>query len=317
MKKIMLLFISVIVLFTACGKQTDNSVEESIQTQIDPAEEFDGITLGMTKEEIISILGKKPDLIHERTYEYSSGHMEYWGEDHFNVSNADVKYYYENDILNYIEYNYNYDDPEQEQFLNDLAIIKEEILRRYPEEIRKYFSEDETILTILTENRSIFLYTFTNTLSIDVRISEYDPTEDEQIEPAEELVSITVGMPKKAIIKSYGRQPDKTHESDDLSSITYENETCFNISNADVSYHFYKDTFDFIYISYSYSKDSEEDSLQSDYNFIRKEILDRYIESATYVETTDDTFTLSLNDRSIRLSKVDDAWHYAIHVSIR
>lgn len=327
MKRIVLIIISIVMLFSSCEKQTENipdttaeiSVDAS-KTQIDPIEEFDGVLFGMSSYEIISVLGKKPDLIQKRNYEHSPSYMEYWDEDHFNVSNAKVTYYCEYDHVMKIYYDFNYDDSEQEQYLNDFAIIKEEILRRYPEEIRTYDyndEDDDSITYIIhTENRSIYLNTFTDIFTIDVSITEYDPAEDDQIDPVEELDTITFNKPPHIIIEFYGRQPDKTVDRDDFSSIRYENETCFNISNADVSYDFYKNQFDSIYISYSYSKDSEESSFQADYYYIRKKLMKRYYEAISYVEETDDTFTLYLNDRFIKLSKLDEGWGYKISVYI-
>ena len=117
MKKIVLIIISVVMLFTACEKQTENitdtSIETSAPTQIDPSEEFDGVLFGMSNYEIISVLGKKPDFIRKRNDEQSSGFIEYWDEEHFNVSNADVTYYYEYDQIIQFDYSYHYDESEQ------------------------------------------------------------------------------------------------------------------------------------------------------------------------------------------------------------
>lgn len=325
MKRIMLLIISVVMLFTACGNQTDNSVKESTPTpapaQIDPAEEFDGILFGMTKYDVVSLLGKKPDRICERYNERSDSYMECQDEEHFNVGNADVTYYYEYGQLIEIDYKYNYDDSEQEQYMNALAIIKEEILRRYPEEIHTDDHSDETddgsiTYIFYTENRCIYLHTYANLLIIDLSISEYDPAEDKWAEPEEELDSITFNMTKKQIIDFYGRQPDKDSDRDNFSSIGYENETCFNISNAKVSYEFYKNQFQSIHIAYYYSKDSDENSFRSDYNSIRKKLMERYFASAKSIEETDNTLRLSLNDRDIFLSRYDTPWDYSIGVSI-
>ena len=321
MKRIMLIIISVIVLFAACGNQADNSVEESTPTQIDPAKEFDGILFGMTKYDVVSLLGKKPDCIHERYNERSDSYMEYRDEEHFNVGNADVTYSYEYGQLIEIDYHYNYDDPEQEQFISALAAIKEEILRRYPEEIHTDDHSDETddgsiTYIFYTENRCIYLHTYADLLIIYLSISEYDPAEDKWAEPEEELDSITFNMTKNQIIEFYGRQPDKTSDRDNFSSIDYENETCFNISNANVSYEFYKNQFQSIHIAYYYSKDSDENSFRSDYNSIRKKLMERYFASVNSLEETDNTLRLSLDDRDIFLSRHDTPWNYSIGVSI-
>lgn len=329
MKRIMLIIIFVAMIFSTCKNSTENItdttaesyIETSAPTQIDPTEEFGGILFGMNNYEIISILGKKPDFIRKRNDEYSPGYIEYWDEEHFNVGNAKVTYCCEYDqVLHNVDYHYHYDDSEQEQYMNDFAAIKEEILRRYPEEVRtyNYNSETDSSITYIihTENRSIYLNTFTNIFTIDVSIKEYDPTEDDQTDPVEELDTITFNKPQKAIIDFYGRQPDKTSDHDDSSFIRYENQTCFNISNAGVSYYFYKNAFDFIYISYSYDKDSEENSFRADYYSIRKKLMERYYESANYIEETDDTFELTLDDRFIRLSRFNEGWGYTINVSI-
>lgn len=186
MNKIMLIFISVVMLFTACGNQTDNSIEESVQTQIDPAEEFGGITFGMTQEEVIEFLERKPDVIYESDDEdVESKYIEYWYEEHFNVSNAFVSYSFkkDNDILYFVDYVYNYDESEQEQFMNDYGIIKKEILRRYPKEIwiDNYNDENDIYSTmdIYTENRSISLGIYPKLLIILVTIEEYNPIEDD------------------------------------------------------------------------------------------------------------------------------------------
>ena len=174
MKRIMLIIISVIMLFSACGNQTDNSVEESIQTQIVPSEEFGGITFGMTDYEVVSILGKNPDFALE-TY------FGYWNEEHFNLSNANVTYYFEenSNMLWRVHYDYYYDESEQERFMNDYEVIKEEILRRYPEEIwtysNNYENAEHSSLTIYTENRSIFLHASTDYLHISMLIEVFRP----------------------------------------------------------------------------------------------------------------------------------------------
>lgn len=328
MKKIVLIIISVIMLFSACRNSTestvDSSVENSAPTQIDPSEEFDGVLFGMSYYEIISVLGKKPDFIRKRNDEQSSGFIEYWDEEHFNVGNADVTYYYEYDQIIRFDYSYHYDESEQEQFMNDFAAIKDEILRRYPEEIQTYYNyenedDGDSSIHIKTENRAIILDAHPNILWINVWIRERDPNEDAQIDPDKELDIATFDMSQKEIIEFYGRQPDKTVDRDDFSSIRYENKTCFNVSNADVRYDFYKNKFDSIYISYSYSEypeDSEESSFQPDYYYIKKKITERYFESANYVEETDDDFSLGLDDRFIRLSRFDESWGYKISVYI-
>ena len=190
MKKFVLIIISVIMLFSACVNQTENITDTTTEsyietsapkTQIDPAEEFGGITFGMTQDEVLSIVGKKPDYTLE-TY------FGYWNEEHFNVSNAIVWYSFkkDNDKLCFIGYDYSYDESEQEQLMNDYAIIKDEILRRYPEEIwiDNYTDENDlySITYIYTENRCISLGLFPKLLNIDVSIEEYNSDTDISIE---------------------------------------------------------------------------------------------------------------------------------------
>ena len=182
MKKIMLIIISVVILFSACEKQTkyvpDSAAKITVntsKTQIDPAEEFGGITFGMTKDEVISFLDKDTYYVFESNDGFFVNYIECWYEEQFNISDAVVEYRYKDDGVIYcIAYNYVYYEPEQEQFMNDYAIIMEEILRRYPEEIwisSKYNKTDDVItLEINTENRSIILYVHTDASRIFVAI---------------------------------------------------------------------------------------------------------------------------------------------------
>ncbi|MCH5348402.1 MAG: hypothetical protein J1E40_03700 [Oscillospiraceae bacterium] len=169
MKKIMLILISVIMLFSACDNQTDNSVEESIQTQIDPTEEFGGITFGMTQDEVINLIGEKPYSTYgsddiDSDYNY----IVYHDKEHFTAVASSVTYCFKRDdgALRRMVYDYSYNE-------SDYESIKEEIIRRYPEEICTYFFNDETDLTIYTENRSIFFHA--SNLHISIFIDEYRP----------------------------------------------------------------------------------------------------------------------------------------------
>ena len=176
MKKIMSIIISVVFLFSSCSK--------SAPIQIDPSEEFNGITFGMAPEELISFLEKEPDIISKTDDGLFIDYIEFWNEEHFNVSNAEVMYCFtiDTDILDCIVYFYCYDESEQEQVLNDYKIIKEEILRRYPEEIwtYSYNNENDEIPTLIihTENREILLCTFPDMLKIGVMIEEHHPEND-------------------------------------------------------------------------------------------------------------------------------------------
>ena len=336
MKKFVLIIISVIMLFSACGNQTENITDTTTEsytetsapkTQIDPAEEFGGITFGMTQDEVISIVGKKPDGIPKPVdgplFPYY--HIEYWKEEHFNVSNADVAYFFEKDTdaLRRIDYDYYYDESEQEQFLKDYDVIKEEILRRYPEEIWTYSYNDESdedpSLTIYTENRKVCLCAFTDILDMGVMIEEYEPIEESiqtQIDPAEEFGGITFGMTKDEIIEFYGEQPD--NQDDDTNYvIKYNNETHFNIGSADIFYFLGTNgKLNEIDILYRYLKDSEENSLQADYNSIKEELLKRYPEPHLYLTETEDKFDFATNNRFITLSIHHDPWYDSIRIEI-
>ena len=325
MKKIMLIIISVVMLLPSCEKQleniTDTTAENYIETsapktQIDPAEEFGGIAFGMTKDNVLSIVGKKPDYILE-TY------FGYWNEEHFNVNSDSVEYRFkENNMLHNIAYDYYYNESEQEQFLNDYNAIKEEILRRYPEEIwidsRNYENDDHSSLTIYTENRKVFLFAYTDILMIGVMIEEYKPIEESiqtQIDPAEEFGGITFGMTKDKVIEFYGKQPD--NPDDDIDYIKYKNGTYFNVGNAEIFYHFdINGNLNEIDIFYRYLKDSEENSLQADYNSIKEELLKWYPEPHLYLTETEDKFDFATNNRFITLSIRHDLWSDSIQIEI-
>lgn len=323
MKKIMLIFISVVMLFTACEKQTENitdtSIEASAPTQIDPSEEFDGVLFGMTKDEVIGFLGKDPDFIFEpddNSYDYN--YIAYHDEEHFNVSAAAITYCFTryDGALRRMIYEFSRDESEHEQLISDCEVIKEEIINRYPEEICTFFSDDETDLTIYTENRSIFLHVG-NTL-IRVFVDEYLPgiydtrydEEDEnepveetlqlQIDPSEEFGGITFGMTQDEVIKIHGKEPSFTFENGD---ITYMDETYFNIDNAQADYYFDENGKLYaIDIMFRY-EDLEDSSFQSDYDSIREEILRRYPGEVKYFTDTDNTFTHSTDNRYITLSR--------------
>ena len=169
MKKITLILISVIMLFSACEKQTDNSAEESIQTQIDPAEEFGGVLFGMTKEEVISVIDREPD------YTYADGNsIRYKRQVFFNVAIDHIDYDFdENGNLDYIYIMCLYKSA-KEQMPIDLDRIKEELSKRYPEypeSISTYIHENNEEQILRTPNRyiSLRIYDDAFTLSITTR----------------------------------------------------------------------------------------------------------------------------------------------------
>ncbi|MCH5192987.1 MAG: hypothetical protein J1F11_03430 [Oscillospiraceae bacterium] len=174
MKKFMLIIISVIMLFSACNSK-------SVQTQIDPAEEFDGITFGMTKDEIINFLGKEPDIIFE-TDDDDRDYNDIWymHEEHFNISDVDVIYSLKRDanVLCRVDYSFPNDEYTPNQFMNDYNAVKEEILRRYPGEVQidSQYS-DRTILNISTENRRV-VFSANDNLYMHISIEEYRPGSD-------------------------------------------------------------------------------------------------------------------------------------------
>lgn len=320
------------MLFSSCEKQTENITDTTAEitmdtpkTQIDPAEEFGGITFGMTQDEVISIIGKKPDYIvkNDDGYSWTLNTVTYFNGEHFNVSTTKATYCFEkdNDMLCKIVYDYYYNESEQEQFLNDYDVIKEEILRHYPEEIwidsRNYEDDDSSSLTIYTENREVFFSADRDISNIGVMIEECRPegTSQTQIDPAEEFGGITFGMNKEEIIEIHGRQPDDSGEYRD--PIKYENETYFNISNATIFYFFDGNgKLNEIDIFYRYLKDSEENLLQADYDSIKTELLRRYPEPHLYLTETEDKFDFATKNRFITLSIRHDPWSDSIFIEI-
>ena len=311
MKKIMLIIISVVMLFSSCEKQTENITDTTAEisvdapkTQIDPAEEFGGITFGMTKDEVVNFLGKKPDFTYESNDEYTAyNYMEYWNEEQLNISNADVQYRYDKDYaLHCVKFFYNYDESAQEQFMNDYEVIKEEILKRYPEETWIYSYNYKTVLTIYTENRRIFLNDSIDVSRISVMIEEYEDVEYDQIDPIEEFDGITFGMTQEEVIEFHGKQPDENFGD---GFITYKDENYFNVSSDStyVYYHFEDNgKLDSIMIMYIYYRDSKEKSFQADYNSVRGELLRRYPKIIQYVDDTNNDLWYFTDNRSINLS---------------
>ena len=333
MKKIMLIIFSVTMLFTACEKQTENITDTTAKisaytpkTQIDPADEFDGITFGMTKDEIISFLKKEPKFTVEDDSKYTINHIEYWDEEHFNVSNAVVEYRYKNDqALLYISYNYYYNDSEQEQFMNDYEIIKEEILRRYPEQIWVDYDikedNDKIAMTIYTENRIIDFDVYTDILWIKVIISEYEPTEDTpqtQIDPTEEFGGITFGMTKDEVITVLDRSPDQSYEFEDKDGygIWYYSQKFFDVTTYNVAYHFDENGKLYcIWAFYTYYDKSEKEQMSIDLDHVKEELFKYYPENTlTSIDETDNELFLFTESRLIRLKTYDGTFDVAIKI---
>ena len=183
MKKILFVLIFAVMLLSACGNTSDNiiesssetttetttettiestttkSIEELLQLQVGPAEEFDGITFDMTKNEIIELLGQPDNIVKRNTGTVLAVNcIEYFDKIYFNVSNDLIRYVFdENDVLSRVDYLSFYDESNREQLMKDYESIKEELLKRYPEEICTYFSNEETDLMLDTPNRSVSL----------------------------------------------------------------------------------------------------------------------------------------------------------------
>ena len=158
MKRIMLIIISVVMIFTAC--------KESSPEQIDNEENFNGITFGMTKEEIITILSKNSD------YEDEYG-IEFKNQIFLNVTTDSVFYYFdENGTMDSIFAFYMYlDESAKEQMPIDLDHIKEELSKyypEYPEKTRTYTYENGEALSLHTENRHISLRIYDHSFSVTI-----------------------------------------------------------------------------------------------------------------------------------------------------
>ena len=176
MKKIMFILISVIMIFTACKNSSDNISNIPVQTQIDPTEEFGGITFGMTKEEVIDIHGREPD----ETFEH--GTIIYKNETFFNIGNAQANYAFDDNGKLYtifISYTY-YKDSEDNSFKDDYDSIKEEFSIRYPD-LKKdltypeepiNYEEDE--LWAHTDNRSVILLIYNSDIADTISITISD-----------------------------------------------------------------------------------------------------------------------------------------------
>ena len=173
MKKIMSIIISVVMLFSACGNQTDNLVEESVQTQIATAEEFDGITFGMTKDEVITIIGREPDDSYENI-DKDGYNIRYDSQIFLNITTYHVDYTFdENDNLDSIWAIYDYfDESEKEQMPIDLDHVKEELSKYYPENTLTRTDEKDNVLFLFTESRMICLETLDNSFIVFITIRD-------------------------------------------------------------------------------------------------------------------------------------------------
>ena len=166
MKRIMSIIIFVVILFSSCSK--------SAPTQIDPSEEFDGITFGMTKDEIISFLGKEPDTISE------AGTIWYMDENFFNVNNASI-YYLFDDHGKFYKITVDYFD--SKQVFSDYAVIKETVLKNYPPKTynpRIYDYGEDDLLDYNTENRSIYLRLLNGVISLDIKVNEQISSDNDE-----------------------------------------------------------------------------------------------------------------------------------------
>ena len=159
MKKIMLILISVIMLFTACKETSTepNAYEEN----------FNGITFGMTKEEVIAIIGRAPD------YDYDPN-IKYKNQIFFDVTTSYVSYHFdENSKLYCIFAVYkSYDESEKEQMSIDLAHVKDELSEYYPENTLTRIDETDNERFLFTESRVIQLKIYDD--SFDVAIMNTD-----------------------------------------------------------------------------------------------------------------------------------------------
>ena len=160
MKKIMLIIISVITLFTACK---ESSIEQT--EQVNYEESFNGITFGMTKEEVIAVLGRAPD------YDFESD-IEYDKQVFLNVTADIINYgFNENGNLDSIRVMTLYEWA-KEQMKIDLDHIKDELLKYYPENTLTRIEEVDNELFLFTENRMICLKTYDDAFDVYIAIRD-------------------------------------------------------------------------------------------------------------------------------------------------
>ena len=168
MKKLIFIIISAVMFFAACGNQTDNSVEESVQTQIDPSEEFGDIMFGMTQEEVINAIDEDADYVDNG----NEGFIVYLHQTFFDVSDASIMYQFDS---NGKFYSISVDYFDSKQVFDDYAVVKETVLKNYPPKTynpRIYDYGEDDLLNYNTENRSIFLRLLDGNISLDIEVNE-------------------------------------------------------------------------------------------------------------------------------------------------
>ena len=159
MKKIMLIIFSVVMLFTACKEP---SIEQNVYE-----ENFNGITFGMTKDEIITVLGREPDSVHESKIE-SKNQM------FFDVTADHVDYKFDENGNLYLIWSFytHYNESEKEQMSIDLEHVKEVLSKYYPENTLTRIDELDNQLFLFTESRAIWLRIHDNSFDVVIRVSD-------------------------------------------------------------------------------------------------------------------------------------------------
>lgn len=164
MKRIILIIISVIMLFTAC--------KESSAEQNTYEENFDGVTFGMTQDEVIMVIGREPNYIYTSELRSKDKYgIWYYSHVFFDVISDETHYFFDdNGNLDSIEVFYRYfdyfDESKIEQMPIDLEHIKEEISKYYPENTLIHIEEINNQLFLFTENRMICLTTYDSSFKV-------------------------------------------------------------------------------------------------------------------------------------------------------
>ena len=159
MKKSMLILISVVMIFTACDKSSTKT--------IDPAEEFNGVMFGMTKEEVINVIGKQPDNVSDSYGDF----LTYENEVYFNITNAQIDYSFDNNgELDGIIIDFSLSESMQDEKPIDFDSIKKELLKRYPEETFTYVKDEDNSFNFVTDTRVVGLYNddYFNKVSVSI-----------------------------------------------------------------------------------------------------------------------------------------------------
>lgn len=262
MKRIMLVLISVVMFFTACENASNNSI------QTNP---FDNVTLGMSVVEFIDNVGRQPDKIFKyRDDDRYDEEYTYYDEEFLGVYADSVECSIKDYELKRIEVWYHYDDESETE--QAYLTLKDELLKRYPEG-EFYIREEKKDFSIEMENYMIILSYMDHTIWLV--ITDFLKS-TEIIDHSENLDSITLGMTKEQVIDTIGRQPDEDWGLLGLDLCSYDDELCFNVSNANVQYNFNDDMLYRIQISYFYP--SEEEQLSIDFVTIKEELLNSYPE---------------------------------------